>query len=193
MQDFRPSYDYLLDNVKKGDHDSFLLISKMFDKTIRKMCNIPKISDDEQNDLYQEGLIGLYKAVITYKHSADASFSTFANICIKHSIISALRTYYSKKNYPIRSSLPLDSEENSNLGLITEPEMLFIERESYKSLLQKIDSSLSDYERKVLKLFLTGISYGDISDKLDTSVKSVDNAIQRIRGKLKLLIGENPI
>ncbi len=190
MQDFRPSNEMLLKKAKEGDHDSFIILSKMFDKSIRRMCNIPKISDDEQNDLYQEGLIGLYKAVITYRHSADTSFSTFANICIKHSIISALRTYYSKKNYPIRSSLPLDWEENKSLGLITEPEMLIIEKESYESLQKKIDSSLSPYERKVLKLFLSGFSYSDISVKLDTSAKSVDNAIQRIRGKLKLLIGE---
>lgn len=192
MQDSRPSCEYLIKKVREGDQDSFLLISETFDKTIRKMCNIPMISDDEKNDLYQEGLIGLYKAVLTYKSSESASFSTFANICIKHSIISATRTYYSNKNYPIRSSIPLNNGENNSLGLVTEPEMLFIERESYSSLLKRIDSSLSTYERKVLKLFLLGISYNDISDKLDTSVKSVDNAVQRIRGKLKILIGENP-
>ena len=183
----------LVDRIKKGNHDAFLELAGKYDHIIRKMANVPNIADDEKEDLYQEGLIGLYKASLTYDKSSDATFSTFAYICIKHSIISALRIYNSKKNYPIRSSLPLDFDsdiaEIQGLGLITQPELLLIEKESYELLISKIDSELSKYERSILKLFLQGMSYGEISEKLQTSTKSVDNAIQRIRGKLKLLIG----
>ena len=190
MQD---SYSTLVDLVKKGDHDAFLELAREFDNSIRKIANTPNVDDNEKKDLYQEGLIGLYKAALTYDNSSDATFSTFAYICIKHSIISALRIYNSKKNYPIRSSLPLDSDndiaEIQGLGLITQPELLLIEKESYEILISKIDSELSKYERSILKLFLQGMTYGEISERLKTSTKSVDNAIQRIRGKLKLLIG----
>ena len=100
--------------------------------------------------------------------------------------------YYGKKNYPIRSSLPLESEDEDlvirSLGPATEPEQLLLEKESYKALTSKIDSALSNYERTVLKLFLQGNSYGEISKRLGMTTKSVENAIQRIRGKLKLII-----
>lgn len=194
MQDSRLALEILLaERTKKGDHDAFLELARGYEKTIRKVSDTPNVSNDEKNDLYQEGLIGLYKAALTYDEKSGTSFSTYAGICIKHSIISALRIYYGKKNYPIRSSLPLDSDSDTaeiqGLGLITQPEMLIIERESYEALVSKIDSELSRYERKVLKLFLQGMTYGEISERLQTSTKSVDNAIQRIRGKLKLLIG----
>lgn len=187
------SYSTLINRIKQGDHDAFLELAKEYDKYIRKMANTPSVDGNEAEDLFQEGLIGLYKAALTYESDSDASFSTFAYICIKHSIISALRIYNSKKNYPIRSSLPLnfdgDVAEIQGLGLITQPELLLIEKENYEFLVSKIDSKLSKYERSILKLFLQGMTYGEISEKLQTSTKSVDNAIQRIRGKLKQIIG----
>lgn len=194
MQDSRLALEKnLAERIKQGNHDAFLKLSSYYENIIRKEADVNGVSEDEKNDLYQEGLIGLYRAALTYDDKSDNSFSTYANVCIKHSIISALRIYYGKKNYPIRSSLPLDSDsdiaEIQGLGLITQPEMLIIEKESYEALVSKIDSELSKYERKVLKLFLQGLTYGEISEKLQTSPKSVDNAIQRIRGKLKLLIG----
>lgn len=184
----------LIEKAKAGNHDSFLELTKIYDRTIRRLSSVPNIASQEKEDLYQEGLIGLYKAVITFDPSCNVTFSTFAGVCIKHSIISALRVYYSKKNYPILSSLQLDFEEDDiakiqGLGLITEPEKVLIEKEEYETLMSKIDKELSQYERKVFKLFLQGLSYGNISKSLQTSTKSVDNAIQRIRGKLKLLIG----
>lgn len=193
MQDSRSALETILaERVKKGDHDAFLELARSYENIIRSTADVPSVSSDEKNDLYQEGLLGLYRAALTYDNKSDASFLTYAVVCIKHSIISALRIYYGKKNYPIRSYLPLDSDndiaEIQGLGLITQPEMLIIEKESYEALVSKIDSELSKYERKVLKLFLQGMTYGEISERLQTSPKSVDNAIQRIRGKLKLLI-----
>ncbi|MBO5908307.1 MAG: sigma-70 family RNA polymerase sigma factor [Clostridia bacterium] len=184
----------LLSLIKEGNHDAFLELSKRYEGVVKRMAYSPKVTENEKDDLFQEGLIGLYKAAVTYDENSSATFSTFAYICIKHSIISALRIYYSNKNYPIRSSLSLDIGEDEiskiqGLGLITEPEKLMIEKESYEALMSKIDSELSAYERKVFKFFLQGMSYADISKRLQTSTKSVGNAIQRIRGKLKLLIG----
>lgn len=179
--------------VKSGDQDAFIALSSDFSGLIRRVIASYEVDNSEQDDLYQEGLIGLYKAALAYQPSLNASFSTFARICIKHSIVSALRIYYGKKNFPIRSSVSLDSDNGEltevyGLGPVTEPEQLLIEKESYDALLSNIDIKLSPLERDVLKLFVQGNSYGEISKRLQMSSKSVDNAIQRIRGKLKLFI-----
>ena len=183
----------LVQLAKSGDHDAFMRLSEQYEWTIRSFVKNTGVENDEKDDLYQEGLIGLYKATIAYNVNLDVSFSAFARVCIRHSIISALRIYYGKKNFPIRSSLSLDTNDGEaveiqGLGPVTEPERLLIEKESYKNLLNLIDNSLSRYERDVLKLFLQGEPYGEISKRLKMTTKSVDNAIQRIRGKLKLLI-----
>lgn len=178
--------------VKSGDQEAFGTLTAEFDGVIWGIISAYDVDADEKCDLYQEGLIGLYKASLAYESHLDASFSTFARICIKHSIISALRIYYGKKNYPIRSSLSLDGDgeetEIQGLGTVTEPESMLIEKESYDSLIKRIDTALSKREYDVLKLFIQGNSYGEISSRLQMTTKSVDNAIQRIRGKLKLLI-----
>ena len=187
------SHSELVHLVKKGDQGAFTVLKSDFDSMIRGIISQSCPDVTEADDLYQEGLIGLYKASMTYRQDSDASFATYARVCIKHSIIYALLIYYGKKNYPVRSSLSLDSDEESitgiqNPGQVTEPECLFIEKESYEALLQRIDVTLSKMERSVLKLFLDGMTYGEISSRLSMSTKSVGNAIQRIRSKLKSLI-----
>ncbi len=179
--------------VKSGDSDAFFKLKSDFDSVLRSVTAQCDVDSDEKEDLYQEGLIGLYKAALAYDENNGTPFSVFARVCIKHSINSALRIYYGKKNYPIRSYLPIDSDgdevkEVQGLGPVTEPERLLIEKESYLTLLNIIDASLSAFERDVLKLYVQGRSYGEISKRLKVSAKSVDNAIQRIRGKLKLFI-----
>lgn len=180
------SQSELISAIKDGTYNAFQELVISFDGFIKKTVNSSDVSDTEKDDLYQEGLIGLYKAVISYNENSDASFSTYANVCIRHSIISALRKYYGKENMRFRYSLTLDSESIEPL-VITQasPDESIIEREEYEALMQKIDSSLSVYERKVLKLYLKGMTYEEISKALNTSVKSIDNAIQRIRSKLK--------
>ena len=187
------SHSELARLIKNDDQGAFTVLKSDFDSMIRGIVSGSEVVSAEAEDLYQEGLIGLYKAAMTYCDRSDASFPTYARVCIKHSIISALRIYYGKKNYPVRSSLSLDSDEESigdirDLGQVTEPECVLIEKESYEALLRKIDVTLSKMECEVLKLFLEGLSYGEISKRLRMSTKSVGNAIQRIRGKLKLFI-----
>ena len=189
------SHSELVRLVKEGDQGAFTVLKSDFDSMIRGIVYGIEVISAEADDLYQEGLIGLYKAAMTYCEDSDASFSTYARVCIRHSVISAIRIYYGKKNFPVRSSLSLDSDEGDigeipNLGQVTEPECVLIEKENYEALLRKIDVTLSKMEREVLKLFLDGLSYGEISKRLRMSTKSVGNAIQRIRGKLKLLIQE---
>ena len=187
------SHSELVRMIKGGDQGAFTVLKSDFESMIRGIVTQSGVDGTEADDLFQEGLIGLYKASMTYTEGSAATFSTYARVCVKHSIISALRIYYGKKNYPMRSSLSLDSDdweitEITGLGQVTQPESLFIEKESFEVLCHRIDVTLSKTERDVLKLFLEEMSYGEISKRLNVSPRSVGNAMQRIRGKLKLFI-----
>lgn len=189
-----PSYsafsdEQLADKLSNGCDEAFFELVCRFDATLHSLANVANVDESEKEDLYQEGLIGLYRAALTYDLSRGASFRTYAYLCIKHSIYSSLRVYFSKKNNPVRTGSVLDE----SLALqcpdsCTEPEKLLIERENLRSVKKLVDNSLSEYEKKVFKLFLKGHTYDSVAKLLSTSPKSVDNAIQRIRGKLKRFI-----
>jgi RNA polymerase sporulation-specific sigma factor len=179
----------LVKAVSEGDQKLFFELSSRHEGMIKDILGTVDITPSEKDDLYQEALIGLYKAALTYDPNRDTSFSTYAYLCIKHSIYSALRVYFSKKNYPVRIGSSLDDLLTSPCpDLCTEPEKVFIEKENIRLIKESLDTSLSQYERDVFKLFLKGLSYESIAVALSTSPKSVDNAIQRIRGKLKKFI-----
>lgn len=181
--------DELVREVASGNQKAFFELSARFSGIIKDISNTVNISENEKDDIYQEGLIGLYKAAITYTPCKGASFPTYAAICIKHSIYSSLRVYFSKKNEPVRFGSSFDEAVAEQCpDSCTEPEKVFIEKENIRIIKESIDSSLSLYERKVFKLFLKGLSYEAIAKLLSTTPKSVDNAIQRIRGKLKKFI-----
>ena len=146
-------------------------------------------------DLYQEGLIGLYKAVMLYDPERS-SFSTFVYLCMKRSIISAYRIFR-KSNPEITASLSDDfqdpDDEELYAGFVysdnsSNPETLFIDKESTEQLFEKIDKLLSPLENKVLRAYLADKSYDNIAEELDISRKSVDNALLRIRNKLRGLL-----
>ena len=131
--------------------------------------------------------MGLYKAVMTYD-SRYSSFSTFAYICIKSSVVSYLRKYNAKTSIPQGMILSLSDEDFDVISVYANPENDFIDRESLGILVEKIDGILSPFERKVLSLYLSDASYAQMAQKLSKSEKSVDNAVQRIRRKLRTLI-----
>ncbi len=189
-----PSYSHLSNEelakkVSLGEQKAFVELSERFDSMIRDNLTHISVDTSEKEDLYQEGLIGLYKATLAYTHKRGASFSTLAYICIKHSIYSSVRVYFSKKNEPVRICSPYDELLAQQCpDFYAEPEKLFIEKENVQLIEELIDTSLSDYERRVFKLFLKGLSYEVIAKEFSTDTKSVDNAIQRIRGKLKKFV-----
>ena len=181
--------DELVSEVASGNQKAFFELSARFGSLVKDISSSVSISESEKDDIYQEGLIGLYKAALTYIPNKGAAFSTYAAICIKHSIYSSLRVYFSKKNEPVRFGSSLDEAFAEQCpDSCTEPEKVFIEKENIRLIKESIDSTLSTYEIRVLKLFLKGLSYEDIAKLLLTTPKSVDNAIQRIRGKLKKFI-----
>ena len=143
-----------------------------------------RYSSDIYEDLVQEGFVGLLKAVNSYRHDENVRFSTYANICVKNKIISSL-----KKNSLINGVEFTDemAEELFSVGG-GDPESIYIRNEQMDEVYDKITSALSEQEWKVFQLFLTGMAYNQMALNLGVSVKSVDNAMQRVRRKLKSVL-----
>ncbi|AFS69245.1 RNA polymerase sporulation sigma factor SigH [Exiguobacterium antarcticum] len=150
----------------------------------------------DREDIIQEGMIGLYKAVRDYRTDKLASFKGFAELCITRQMITAIKTATRQKHIPLNSYISLDKpiyddeSERTLLDIITstvpsDPQILIVNREEYADIESKMDEILSDLERKVLALYLDGRTYQEISDDLDRHVKSIDNALQRVKKKLE--------
>lgn len=150
----------------------------------------------EKEDIIQEGMIGLFKAIKDYKSNKKNTFKSFANICIERQLITAIKTSNRQKHMPLNSYLSLNTaayENNDddsvelidtfNSKTIEDPLDTIMERESYEEIQKTMDKNLSKVEKQVLDRYLKGESYITIAQKLDVPVKSVDNAIQRIRKK----------
>ncbi len=143
-----------------------------------------RYSSDIYDDLVQEGFVGLLKAVNTYRHDENVKFSTYANVCVRNKIVSSL-----KKNSLI-NGVEFTDEMADELFEAGEgdPESIFIENEQMDEVYEKITSALSEQEWKVFQLFLTGMAYNQMALNLGVTVKSVDNAMQRVRRKLKSVL-----
>ncbi len=156
----------------------------------------------DSDDLIQEGMIGLFKAVRDYDSGRDASFFTFADLCISRQMYTAVQASGRQKHAPLNSYISLyghvasgseQGEEAQLLNLLSSkaelsPEEMMIDKENVKSLEQTIERELSTFEKQVLDLYLTGMSYVQIAKVLGRDGKSADNALQRIKGKLKRAI-----
>lgn len=151
----------------------------------------------EREDIIQEGLIGLYKAIKSYQPDKQNSFKSFAGICIERQLITAIKTSNRQKHMPLNSYVSLnkdayENEDESNntdlmsvldANIIEDPLDMITKKEYYQLVENTIDKSLSIFEKKVLNCYIQGESYIEIAQRLDTPVKSIDNAIQRIRKK----------
>lgn len=140
----------------------------------------------EPDDIVQEGLMGLVKAIRLYSPQRS-SFPTFASLCIATSMATAAKAALSQKSFPLRNYLPLPDDdapigEHDRQG---SPEQHLVEREQVAELYRRIDTVLSLFEQQALKLYLSGHSYTDISTSMCTTTKAVDNALQRVRRKLR--------
>lgn len=150
----------------------------------------------DKEDIIQEGMIGLYKAIRDFKGDKLASFRAFAELCITRQIITAIKTATRQKHIPLNSYVSLDKpiydeeSERTLMDVITSPlsdnpEHLMINREEYSRLEGQVSEVLSELEQQVLVLYLEGRSYNEISSLLNRSTKSIDNALQRIKRKLE--------
>jgi len=154
------------------------------------------IAGGEREDLVQEGLIGLYKAVKLYSSVRRANFKTFAEVCVVRQMITAVKTSTRKKNLPLNHYVSIHTS-NDEIDTISaklvdvknkNPESIVIEKESAKGIKSKISSVLSDFESDVLNYYLSGISYKRIGELMGKSPKAVDNALCRIKKKIEKYI-----
>ncbi len=185
--------DEILVEAQSGDQEA---VRKVFDYyrnfVFLKAKNYFLIGAD-RDDLIQEGMIGLLKAIKAYDVDKAASFKTFATICIKRQLITAIKSANSQKNYALNSSVGIygDSNEDREVpyakGLQSyisyNPEEMYLTKEQLTGLKDYLHDSLSEFENEVFQYMLLGHTYKEIAKKLDKKVKSVDNAIQRIKRK----------
>lgn len=168
-----------------GDDEAYSVLIARYLFTVRKRASVYENSGIDFEDLVQEGFIGLLNAVKYYENNFDTSFSTFAYLCIDRNILSAVRKSLTKKQIPKSALVFIDDNYELQGKNDENPEVVLISKENVSIMKQKIAERLSDVERNVLDLYLLGYSYGKIADKLGINQKSVDNAIQRMRKKLK--------
>ena len=188
------SDEELISLVKSNDKYALDFIIEKYRDLVNMKVGKYFIIGAEKEDIIQEGMIGLFKAIQSFNPDKQNSFKTFANMCIERQLITAIKTSNRQKNIPLNSYLSLntaayDDDEDTtvlevfNSHLTEDPLDTITKKEYYKRVEDAIDKSLSDFEKQVLARFIKGESYVTIAQKLDTQVKSVDNAIQRIRKK----------
>ena len=170
----------LIARARVGDGEAFALLVESYKRLIYWHISHSASSVPDAEDLFQEGLVGLFKAVRTYD-GVSSAFATYASSCISHSIISAVRRYHKMSG----DFVPLDE---TDLVSGHSPESEILDRESSSLLYERVFSILSDYERTVFELFLTDCSYAEIARSVGKSEKSIANAICRIRKKLRDLL-----
>lgn len=138
----------------------------------------------EPDDLKQEGLIGLFSAVMNFRDGGGASFKTYANICVERRLLSCVKSAHRKKSVPSGALVP-QNDEISDIRMDSDPAHSVIAREDYDRLMKKLNDTGSELEFQVLCLSLSGFGYREIAAKIGCTEKSVDNALARLRKKIK--------
>nr|WP_245154063.1 RNA polymerase sporulation sigma factor SigH [Jeotgalibacillus proteolyticus] len=188
--------DQIIELVHNGNTEALDYLINKYRNFVRAKARSYFLIGADKEDIIQEGMIGLYKSIRDYKEEKLTSFKAFAELCITRQIITAIKTATRQKHIPLNSYISLDKpiyDEESDRTLMdvisgakpTDPEALIIHREEFSKIEDKMAELLSDLERQVLSLYLDGQSYQEISVELDRHVKSIDNALQRVKRKLE--------
>ncbi len=190
------SDEELVESVRGGDSEALEYLINKYRNFVRAKARSYFLIGADREDIVQEGMIGLYKSIRDFRGDKLTSFKAFAELCITRQIITAIKTATRQKHIPLNSYVSLDKpiyDEDSDRTLldviggsrVQDPEELMINKEEFSGLEDKMGEVLSDLERKVLMLYLDGRSYQEISVDLDRHVKSIDNALQRVKRKLE--------
>jgi len=186
---------------RAGDARAEEALYARYKQIVRSKARMYFLIGADREDIIQEGMIGLYKAVMDYQFDRQSSFRSFAELCITRQIITAIKAATRKKHAPLNSYISFNysvNEGESERPLIdvltstriSDPEEVLIGRENYAAVADSIEHSLSKLERDALGLYLYGYSYQQIADHLQITTKSVDNAIQRVKKKLEARLNE---
>lgn len=186
----------LVEKVRFGDDQALEVLIHKYKNFVRAKARSYFLIGADREDIVQEGMIGLYKSIRDYRNDKLTSFKAFAELCITRQIITAIKTATRQKHIPLNSYVSLDKpiyDEDSDRTLldiicgsrVSDPEELIINQEEFDDIEVKMGEILSDLERKVLMLYLDGRSYQEIAVDLKRHVKSIDNALQRVKRKLE--------
>lgn len=187
--------------AQSGSDEAFEYVFRKFRPQATIKSSSYYLAGGDRDDLIQEGFIGLYKAIMDYNPQKDASFKSFADLCITRQIITAVKAARRLKHTPLNTYVSLDkpyNEENYDATLLdiiasdgsSNPETIVIGKENLEQVEIKMEEVLSPFECKVLSLYLTGKSYSDIASTLKKDAKSIDNALQRIKKKFEKFADE---
>jgi len=189
--DFLEYSDEYLVELALVDEAAKEALLRRFKDHVRLISRSYFIVGGEYEDLVQEGMIGLYKAIGNYRADHGKYFKAFATICIKNQILDAIKSASRKKHMPLNDYVSMDVEVPEMAYMIDqtyEPEMVLLHKESEENLRRLIQESLSELEATILHHFVAGLSYEEIAAILGRTTKSVDNALSRVRQKMSHLI-----
>ncbi len=190
------SDEEIVELIHLGKSDVLDFLITKFQPIVRMKARTYFIIGGDREDIIQEGMIGLYKAIRDFRPDRLSSFKVFAELCITRQIITAIKTATRQKHIPLNTSISLDKpmydedQERTLLDIISgsaldDPEDLIIHKENFLFMEEEMNKVLSGLEKEVLTLYLEGQSYREISEVLNRQVKSIDNALQRIKRKLE--------
>ena len=195
----------IIQAAQSGDGEAMTYLLEKYKSMVRALSRPLFLMDGDKDDLLQEGMIGLFKAIRTYDADRGTVFETFANLCISSQLYSAIKISNRQKNIPLNSYISLDMSDGFEEGgdsffelnrALTvwqqNPEEIVIGEENARNIKRRLYSRLSKMEMQVLSLFLKGLTYQEIAGKLGKSPKAIDNALQRIKTKLLKLQKRKP-
>ena len=193
--------EQLIRKLREGEYEITDYIMDKYKNLVRKKAKEMYLLGGENDDLIQEGMIGLFKAVRDYDSSQEVSFYSFADLCISRQMYTAIKASQRQKHIPLNSYISLyedgDGTQEENQPPLIEtiqavkdnnPEELFLNKEYLERIEQELKNRLSDLENRVLHLHLLGMDYQTIAKLLDKSPKSIDNALQRIKTKMSTIL-----
>ena len=190
------SDEELVIRIRKEDKDAEEELFTRYKQIVRSRARPFFLAGSDHEDIIQEGMIGLYKAVCDYDLEKEVSFRAFADICIKRQILTAIKTASRKKHQPLNNYISLSTQafegesektliEMLHATDISDPEEMYIIMEDAESIRENMDKMLTPLEKRCLSLYLKGFSYQQIGEMLKKNKKSVDNAIQRVKKKME--------
>lgn len=182
------SDEELIARLREGENSISDYLMEKYKGMVRQKARAMFLIGGDTDDLIQEGMIGLFKAVQDFKPQREASFQTFARLCVDRQIYNAIQTSRRQKHQPLNSYVSLSTEEarEHEEELLTEnPESIVIDKENTRALKERIRKQLSAMENQVLDYYLEGEGYVKIAEILGKSPKAIDNALQRIRAKIR--------
>ena len=191
----------IVELAQSNDDEALTFLLDKYKNFVRSKARSYFLIGADHEDIVQEGMIGLFKAIRDFKPNRLSSFRAFAELCVKRQIITGIKTATRQKHFPLNSYVSLnkplyDEESDRTLldvieGRVTNPEDLFISQEELEHIQNEINTTLSPLEQQVLAAFLNGKSYQEIAEMLDRHVKSIDNALQRVKRKLTRMLEDN--